>query len=163
MRLFLSLLLLSLLAYAGYLGLGWVSGQYALLPPAEQPRMALIAVLTITGVLLLTGAIRYAIQYRDQRGLPEERYRLYLAVLNALQQQGTETASPMENHLRLALLGSKNVLRAYRQLEEERSGRSLTREREAALLRALALAMRADLLQSNFDLRPELNYLLRNA
>ena len=47
MRLFLSLLLLSLLAYAGYLGLGWVSGQYALLPPAEQPRMALIAVLTI--------------------------------------------------------------------------------------------------------------------
>ena len=119
MRLLISILCFALLAYAGYLGLRWVGAQYTLVPLAERPRLSLLAILVFVSVLVLSGAIRYGGREQAQRGLLEQRYRLYELALGALQQEKVSESVQSEINNCFSLLGSRAVLGAYRKLQEE--------------------------------------------
>jgi hypothetical protein len=160
MRLIFALFLLALLAYAGYLGVRWVGGQYALLPSTEQPGVALLAMLVFLGVSLLSGAIRYGAREQAQRGWLEQRFRLYQLALGALQQEEVSPVLRVKIDNGLALLGSRAVLLAYRKLRAEIIERGLESPSVAEHIGKLTLAMRTDLSQSNFEMGQELKSVL---
>lgn len=160
MRLVLSFLILSLLAYAGYLGICWVGSQYTLVPSAERPGLALISILALVSVLLVSGAIRYAAREQALRGLLEQRYRLYQLALGSLQQEDLLLTKQSDINNSLALLGSRAVLRAYRKLQEEIAVMGPGSPFVPEKMNKLTQAMRTDLCQSNFEMGIELKAML---
>ncbi|MBK6931925.1 MAG: hypothetical protein IPH12_14095 [Saprospirales bacterium] len=162
MRLLFTTLFLTLLAYAAYLGFRWAGAEYALLASDEQPRMVLIAALALGCTLVLAGAIRYAAREQAQKELLKHRYYLYIHILNGLQEAETPDAQRIEISSGLALLGSRNVLRAFRRLLEGAAAKGSEPDGTGKYLNDLVTAMRTDLQQSNFDIGPELNTFLKS-
>ncbi len=152
MRLLLSFLLLSLLAYAAFLGIRWIWAEYALLAEAERPRLALMAVLALFCAGLVGGAIRYAGREHAQRGLLEQRFRLYQQALSVLQEEGASPLKRQEIANGLTLLGSREVIQTYRMLETEIAAHGPDTPQSADYFQRLSLAMRSDLRQSNFEI-----------
>lgn len=155
MRALLTLLILILIGYAGYLGVVWIGAQYALLAPAEQPRAALIGVLTVLVVLFLTGAIRSGLRESAQQGLLVQRYRLYLLALGALQQQEMSPAMRSRIEQGLALLGSPAVIEVFGKLQASVASHGFDSPHSVELLRKLTEAMRDDLGQSRLEIRTQ--------
>ncbi len=153
MRLLLSLLFLVFLCYADYLGFRRVGAQYPLLSPTDQPRVALVAVLTIVAALLLLSAIRSGAREQTQQGLLVQRYRLCHLALGALRQEEVSPTLLLRIDNGLALLGSRAVIQAFRKLRDGSSSQGVGSPPPTELLTKLIKAMRADLGQCNFEIR----------